>query len=369
MITRSILFFSCLYTASLFAQSNGGFEAIPYMEQETGPGMILVEGGVFDLSGSGTASDTVKPFYISAKEESNAQYCEYLRYIHGCYSEATYRNALPDTTVWLKENLTDSLKHYLLNNYLRAEAFKNYPVVGVSPEQIINYAWWKTDRMNEMILIREGILDFQYYPIDSNNVFSTERYLGGNYKGLNVKAIIPDMNGGERHVRMEDGIFLPPLRLPAENEWKIAAAAIGDKNNTYVTTPKELGNWHHFDKTNYFWYLYPKKKTKKKKAPEQPGVISYLWEVDRGTPNHYLIYNLSGNVSEWVISKQNNYVIAGGSWEKPGFDLSAVYNADSSTYTTVSFPALSEKKPSAAVGFRLAMDHMGNVDPKRKRVE
>ena len=67
---------------------NGGFEVVPYEEQETGPGLVLVEGGTF-LMGR-TEQDvrydwnniprkvTVSSFYMDQTEVRNLDYLEYL---------------------------------------------------------------------------------------------------------------------------------------------------------------------------------------------------------------------------------------------------------------------------------------------------
>jgi formylglycine-generating enzyme required for sulfatase activity len=41
----------------------------------------------------------------------------------------------------------------MVNNYLRHPAFESHPVVGVSWKQATNYAKWRTDRVNEQILV------------------------------------------------------------------------------------------------------------------------------------------------------------------------------------------------------------------------
>jgi hypothetical protein len=65
------------------------------------------------------------------------------------------QNALPDTLVWLDPlAYNDPYVEY----YLRHPAYNEYPVVGVSWNKARGYALWRTDRVNEMILIDEGIL-------------------------------------------------------------------------------------------------------------------------------------------------------------------------------------------------------------------
>src|ERR1035437_2690174 len=147
---------------------NGGFEVMPYEEQETGPGLILVEGGTFAMGR--TEQDvlydwdniprrvTVSSFYMDETEVKNLDWCEYLywlRRVFGVDYPEVYKKALPDTLVW-RDRL--AYNEPLVELYLRHPAYRDYPVVGVSWLQATDYCAWRTDRVNEYILIREGIL-------------------------------------------------------------------------------------------------------------------------------------------------------------------------------------------------------------------
>ena len=44
----------------------------------------------------------------------------------------------------------------MTNNYLRHPAYQNYPVVGVSWIQANQFCIWRTDRVNEDALEKEG---------------------------------------------------------------------------------------------------------------------------------------------------------------------------------------------------------------------
>ena len=94
-------------------EKNGGFEKVDYVEQETGPGLILVEGGTFSMGR--TEQDitidwaniprrvTVSSFYMDESEIANIHYLEYLYWldrVFGTDYPEVYKRALTDTLVW-----------------------------------------------------------------------------------------------------------------------------------------------------------------------------------------------------------------------------------------------------------------------------
>src|ERR1051325_11661751 len=121
---------------------NGGFEVVPYEEQETGPGLILVQGGTFAMGR--TEQDvtvewnniprrvTVSSFYMDETEVANVHYLEYLYWlgrVYGADYPEVYKKALPDTLVW-RDRLAYNEPYVEL--YLRHPAYQQYPVVGVN---------------------------------------------------------------------------------------------------------------------------------------------------------------------------------------------------------------------------------------------
>ena len=151
------------------SKKNGGYEVnTKFQEQVTGPGLILVEGGTFSMGrveedvryewNNVPRRVTVASFYIDETEVRNVDYVEYLYWLKRVYGQSyaeVHTKALPDTLVW-RDKL--GYNEPYVTQYLRHPAYQNYPVVGVTWEQANNYCAWRTDRVNERILIDEGIL-------------------------------------------------------------------------------------------------------------------------------------------------------------------------------------------------------------------
>jgi gliding motility-associated lipoprotein GldJ len=126
---------------------------------------------------------TVSSFYLDETEVRNIDYLEYLFWINRVYGQSypeVYKKSLPDTLVW-RDKL--GYNEPFVDQYLRHPAYKNYPVVGVSWQQATDYCKWRTDRVNERILIDNGILQEDMEQMD-DNVFTTQSYLKGKYEGI-----------------------------------------------------------------------------------------------------------------------------------------------------------------------------------------
>lgn len=299
---------------------NGGFEKFPFYEQITGPGLVLVEGGRFVMGR--TEQDvmydwdniprtvTVSSFYMDQVEIRNFDYLEYLYWldrVFGARYPMIYEKALPDTNIW-REKLSAREKY--VKYYLRHPAYRDYPVVGVNWLQASNYAAWRTDRVNENILIRQGLLEM--IPNQNNmDHFDTEAYLSGQYDLGVIRDYLTNLDpnsSGDRIARMEDGILLPEYRLPTEAEWEFAALGLIGNTIYERVVERRLYPWNgHVTRTNAkesYGDFVANFRRGRGDYMGQAGDLNDAAEVTAPVyaywPNDYGLYNMGGNVSEWV---------------------------------------------------------------------
>jgi len=278
---------------------------------------------------------TVSSFYIDETEVRNIDYVEYLEWIKKYYvyensplftgiaRPEIYTKALPDTLVW-RDKLGEN--EMFINNYLRHPSFREYPVVGVSWEQANDYCIWRTDRVNERILIDAGlIMEITHPDREGAEIpFTTDGYLHGgeNYildnslateethkkKIKNLKLEDGKKNKEGRWVKMEDGILLPNYRLPTEAEWEHAALGyignnIGENHEERKIYPWNGSGLRNGTKKNQGTIMANFKRGR----GDNMGVAGSLNDeaditspVRSYWPNDYGLYNMAGNVSEWV---------------------------------------------------------------------
>jgi gliding motility-associated lipoprotein GldK len=213
----------------------------------------------------------------------------------------------PDTTVWIKD-FNYSYNEPMHNDYFWHEAYGDYPVVGVNWKQAKAFCAWRT-----------------LY----KNTYQKER----------------------------NRQFVNAFRLPGEAEWEYAARG-GLQGATFPWGGPYAKNDRGCFMANF-------KPLRGDYAADQ---ALYTVEADAYEPNDYNLYNMAGNVSEWVASSYdpNAYeytstmnpnvndddnmrkVVRGGSWK----DVAYFLQVSTRDY---------EYADSARsyIGFRTVQDYMG----------
>ncbi|RAR47095.1 gliding motility lipoprotein GldJ [Flavobacterium lacus] len=319
----------------------GGFQyASNFKKQEAAPGLIAIEGGTFTM---GKVQDDVmhdwnntpnqqhvQSFFMDESEVTNLMYMEYLDWLKRIFdpNDENYTNiyngALPDTLVW-RNRL--GYNETMTNNYLRHPGYKDYPVVGVNWIQAVEFCKWRTDRVNEDILEKNKYLkrDAKLTDATAEKSFSTETYIntpsqafGGDeeivLKGKGGRAKATTGRDGDSseaknvYATRSSGLIQPEYRLPTEAEWEYAAVAnVGNREyNLYQGRKKYPWNGS-YTRTGKREVKGDQLANFKQGKGDYGGIAGWSDDgaditqvVKSYPPNDFGLYDMAGNVNEWV---------------------------------------------------------------------
>ncbi|GGK11087.1 gliding motility lipoprotein GldK [Yeosuana aromativorans] len=222
----------------------------------------------------------------------------------------------PDTTTWIRD-FAYSYNEPMHNDYFWHDAYSDYPVVGVTWKQAKAFCQWRTLYKNSYQKSRKG------------------------------------------------AALVNSFRLPSEAEWEYAARG-GLQAATYP--------WgDYYTKSDRGCFMANFKPVRGDYAADQ---ALYTVEAKSYEPNDYNLYNMAGNVSEWVnasydpssydyvstvnpsLNDDDNQrkVVRGGSWK----DVAYFLQVSSRDY---------EYADSARcyIGFRTVQDYMGTQVTKNAK--
>lgn len=236
--------------------------------------MNLIEGGTITIGSTAFQNITPKDktlfftniprrqkvasFYISATEVTNAEWrVFYEDKIKELGAEEALELYYPDTLVWLSDFEDEqTIAEPMTYNYFQNSAFKDYPVLGISWVQVQVFCKWKTQKLK-----------------------------------LSAKKIGKEID--------------LTFRLPTEAEWEYAAKSPQEVTNQEIITRINLYPWDGYEFKKNGKYLanngaiWDNNGIGIKYYPDDG--CQFTCNVGAYLPNGWGLYDMAGNVAEWVL--------------------------------------------------------------------
>lgn len=231
--------------------------------------------------------------FIDETEVTNNHWQEYLSWLKQTKDMDTYHKMYPDTLVWRSSlGYNEPYVHY----YFVHPAYKDYPVVGVTYDQAQAYCSWRADRIMDVLRLKDSEIEAIEVRLPSEAEWKKA-----------ARGTLPDCakfpweeDGIRRTIgkKRDRGLILGNMRRGGGNQGIIANRL---NDGALITAP----------------------------------VASY-------SPNTIGLYNMAGNVSEWVEHHQ----VMGSSWndfaEQARLDYAPPVMLDTARSSTIGFRCMLE---------------------------
>lgn len=255
---------------------------------------VFVPAGVVSVDSNKVSLDA---FFISKFEVSNAEYRLFLEDIKALGRIDDYRIGMIDSLQW---KTPDAFNLPYVTYYHKHKAYSNYPVLNISHQAAILYCSWLTEKFNEDQK-KKGL------PL-------------GEFRLPSINEWTWAAKGGKEHVIYSWG---SPYLHDAKGSLNCCYKMVGDELITYNKDSKKLEIVNNKELSGF---------DKIRMMRSIPG------PVDMFKPNGYGLFNMCGNVAEFVIEPG---IILGGSWNSPGYDVrigpTAEYQGQTGPSTFIGF--------------------------------